>query len=58
MECRKCSGLMIQQSFHDQFLNFEGWKCLNCGKITLKKEKVLEYDYFGMYLQQQRTKKR
>ena len=58
MRCRKCSGLMVQQSFFDHFLNFEGWKCLNCGKITLKKEKVLEYDYFGMYLQQQKPRKK
>ena len=29
---------MVLQSFFDHFLNFEGWKCLNCGKIIVKKE--------------------
>lgn len=58
MKCRKCSGLMIQQSFFDHFLNFEGWKCLNCGKVSLKKEKTLEFDHFGIFLQQQKYKKK
>lgn len=49
---------MVAQSFFDHFLNFEGWKCLNCGKIALKKEKTLEYDHFGVFLQQQKCKKK
>ena len=57
MKCRKCSGLMIQQSFFDHFLSFEGWKCLNCGKVSLKKESTLEHDYFGIFLQQQKQTK-
>lgn len=48
---------MIQQSFFDHFLNFEGWKCLNCGKVSLKKESTLEHDYFGIFLQQQKHTK-
>lgn len=58
MKCKKCEGLMIQQSFFDHFLNFEGWKCLNCGKIALKKESTLEHDHFGIFLQQQKHKKK
>ena len=56
MKCRKCSGLMIQQSFFDHFLNFEGWKCLNCGKIVAKKDKVIEFDAFSIFSQQQKCK--
>ncbi|MBA3751631.1 hypothetical protein H0X06_02405 [Candidatus Dependentiae bacterium] len=54
MKCTKCSGLMIMQSFFDHFLNFEGWKCLNCGKIIAKKEKPMEFDAFSIFYQQQR----
>ena len=39
VECKKCGGLMVLQSFFDHFLNFEGWKCLNCGKVIVRKEK-------------------
>ncbi len=57
MKCTKCGGLMVLQSFFDHFLNFEGWKCLNCGKIVVKKEKTLEYDSFSMFYQQQKMQK-
>lgn len=57
MKCRKCSGLMIKQSFFDNFLNFEGWKCLNCGKIITRKERTIEFDAFSTFYQQQRCKK-
>ena len=56
MKCRKCSGLMVQQSFFDHFLNFDGWKCLNCGKVVVKKEKSLEFDAFSIFYQQQKCK--
>jgi len=56
MKCRKCSGLMVQQLFFDHFLNFEGWKCLNCGKIISKKEKIIEFDAFSLFYQQQKCK--
>lgn len=54
MKCSKCAGLMILQSFFDHFLNFEGWKCLNCGKIITKKEKVIEFDVLGNFYQIQK----
>jgi len=47
---------MVMQSFFDHFLNFDGWKCLNCGKIVVKKEKTIEYDSFSIFYQQQKCK--
>jgi len=58
MKCKKCGGLMVLQSFFDHFLNFDGWKCLNCGKVVLKKEKTLEFDAFSIFYQQQKCKNR
>lgn len=58
MKCTKCEGLLVLQIFFDHSLNFEGWKCLNCGKIVLKKEKTIEYDSFSMFYQQQKCKNR
>ncbi|MGB8467897.1 MAG: hypothetical protein WCE21_02745 [Candidatus Babeliales bacterium] len=56
MKCKKCAGLMVLQSFFDQFLNFEAWKCLNCGKIVPRKEKTIETDAFTIFYQQQKCK--
>ncbi len=56
MRCRKCSGLMVQQSFFDHFLNFVGWKCLNCGKVITRKEKTIEFDSFSIFYQQQKCR--
>ena len=58
MKCKKCGGLMVLQSFFDHFLNFEGWKCLNCGKIIVKKAKTIESDSFSIFYQQQKCKNR
>jgi len=58
MKCKKCDGLMVLQSFFDHFLNFDGWKCLNCGKIIVKKEKSIEFDAFSIFYQQQKCKNR
>jgi hypothetical protein len=57
MKCTKCHGLMILQVFFDHFLNYEGWKCLNCGKVIVKKEKSVEFDSFSIFYQQNKTKK-
>jgi hypothetical protein len=57
MKCKKCQGLMVLQVFIDQSLNFEGWKCLNCGNIVVKKEKTIEYDSFSIFYQQNKAKK-
>jgi hypothetical protein len=57
MKCKKCHGLMILQVFVDHFVNFEGWKCLNCGNVVVKKEKKIEYDSFSIFYQQNKTKK-
>jgi len=58
MKCKKCDGLMVLQSFFDHFLNFEGWKCLNCGKIIVRKDKTIEYDSFSIFYQQNKCKNR
>ena len=58
MKCQKCDGLLVLQTFFDNPLNFEGWKCLNCGKIILKKEKTIEYDSFSLFYQQQKARNR
>jgi hypothetical protein len=47
---------MVLQSFFDHFLNFTGWKCLNCGKVVTQKEKTLESDAFSIFYQQQKCK--
>lgn len=56
MKCKKCDGLMVLQSFFDHFLNFDGWKCLNCGRIILRKDKTIEFDTFSIFYQQQKCK--
>ncbi|MFZ5953694.1 MAG: hypothetical protein ACOYT8_01190 [Candidatus Dependentiae bacterium] len=58
MKCKRCGGLMVLQSFFDHFLNFDGWKCLNCGKVVLKKDKSIEFDTFSIYYQQQKCRNR
>lgn len=58
MKCKKCGGLMVLQSFFDHLLNFDGWKCLNCGKIVLKKDKSIEFDTFSIFYQQHKCKNR
>ncbi len=56
MKCKKCSGLMVLQTFFDHFVNFNGWKCLNCGKVITRKERTIESDAFSMFYQQQKCK--
>jgi hypothetical protein len=57
MKCPKCKGLMILQVFFDHFINFDGWKCLNCGKIIEKREQTIQDDAFSIYYQKQKIKK-
>ena len=45
---------MVEQSFFDHFINFDGWKCLNCGKVITRKEKTIEFDAFSLFYQQQK----
>lgn len=49
---------MILQSFFDHFLNFDGWKCLNCGRIILRKENNIEFDSFSIFYQQNKSRNR
>ena len=48
---------MIMQAFFDHFINFEGWKCLNCGKIIEKRENTIKDDAFSVFYQRQKIKK-
>ena len=57
MKCKKCGGLMVLQTFFDHFFNFDGWKCLNCGRVIPKKEKTLEYDAFSLFHHQLKHKR-
>jgi len=39
MRCQRCQGCMISDHFIDILnvsgeIDFEGWRCLNCGEIT------------------------
>jgi len=34
MECRKCSGLMVEEFVSDLLEEAYVWHCLNCGAIT------------------------
>ncbi|MCK4265547.1 hypothetical protein KAW80_04285 [Candidatus Babeliales bacterium] len=58
MKCPKCKGLIVKQSFFNHFINFEGWRCLNCGKIIEKKEKTIKDDAFSVFYQRQKNKYR
>jgi hypothetical protein len=49
---------MISQSVFDHFIDFEAWKCLNCGNVIVKKEKTIEFDSFSVFYQQERVKKK
>jgi len=38
MDCRRCHGLMVKDSFVDLrdatgYLKFQGWRCVNCGEV-------------------------
>lgn len=58
MKCTKCSGLMVLQAFFDHSINFDAWKCLNCGKIVSRKEKTIEPDAYSIFYQQQKILKK
>lgn len=56
MKCPKCTGMMVMQSFFNQSVNFEGWKCLNCGNVIEKRKVTIKADVFGAFYQRQKTK--
>lgn len=57
MDCPKCTGLMVRQSFFDHFINFDGWKCLNCGKVIEKRSTSIRDDSFSVFYQRQKLKR-
>jgi len=48
--------MMVMQSFFNQSVNFEGWKCLNCGNVIEKKKATIKTDVFGAFYQRQKVK--
>ncbi len=56
MICPKCQGLMVCQNFSNRSLNFEGWKCVNCGKIIEKKENSIKDNVFTIFYQREKIK--
>ena len=48
---------MVMQSFFDHFINFEGCKCLNCGKVIERRENSIKDDAFSIFYQRQKLKK-
>ena len=58
MQCTRCEGLMIAQSFMQSIsVDGEAFKCVNCGNVIAKKEKTLEHDSFSAFYHQQKIKK-
>ena len=49
MKCPKCTGMMVKQAFFNQSVNFEGWKCLNCGKVIENKKNSIKTDAFDIF---------
>ena len=56
MKCPKCRGMMVMQSFFNHSLNYEGWKCLNCGKVIERKKNTIKTDMFSVFYQRQKIK--
>ena len=54
MRCPKCTGLMVVQTFFDNFVNADAWKCLNCGKLVVRHENAVELESFTTFYQQQK----
>lgn len=48
--------MMVMQSFFNQSINFEGWKCLNCGNVIERKKNAIKTDAFGIFYQRQKIK--
>jgi hypothetical protein len=46
MKCEKCGGYVEKQEFFESGLSCQGWKCLNCCKIVMIREKELKHDEF------------
>ncbi len=47
---------MVVQDFFNHFINFEGWKCVNCGNVVEKKENNIKESVFGAFYQRQKNK--
>lgn len=55
MDCPKCSGCMYQETFFESALSYEGWRCLNCGKIIVKYTREFKDDSYGHFVYHRRV---
>lgn len=56
MECPRCHGFMVIQSFFEATAELDSWKCLNCGNILTKKTNTIEFDSYSIFYQQEKNK--
>lgn len=52
MDCSKCGGYVIQETFFQRPESFIGWRCLNCGRIMMRIQKSLEQTAFSSHYYQ------
>lgn len=57
MECPRCNGLMVVQSFLQPMTELDSWKCINCGNIVTKKTNTIDFDSYSIFYQQEKIKK-
>jgi transcription elongation factor Elf1 len=57
MECPRCNGLMIVQSFLQAMAELDSWKCINCGNIVTKKTNTIDFDSYSLFYHQEKMKK-
>lgn len=52
MDCSKCGGYVMQETFFQHPDSFVGWKCLNCGRISMRRERyIADSDFATHYYQ-------
>jgi transcription elongation factor Elf1 len=57
MECPRCNGLMVLQSFFQAMTELDSWKCVNCGNILIKKTNTIEFDSYSLFYHQEKNRK-
>lgn len=54
MNCPKCTGYIVQETFFESGHSYEGWRCINCGKVVVKHTHELQHDQYGQFVYQRR----
>lgn len=52
LSCSKCGGYVMQETFYENPDSFCAWKCLNCGKVFVPKQRALEPTVFDTFYYQ------